>query len=119
VETQLDMFTQAHRDHDPVTSVMAAASVQTRAGSQKSLLLVHYAKAGDRGLTDEEAGIESGLHKKGANYWRRCSDLRALGLIQPTGGYRLSRFHERRMVCVITAEGLRLAEGVQDGQSNG
>ena len=111
---QMDMFTQAHRDHDPVTSVMAAASVQTRAGTHKYMLLVCYAKALDAGLTDEEAGIESGLHEKRADYWRRCTDLRALGLIRPTGGWRLSRFHERRMVCVITEEGQKVLEGVQE-----
>lgn len=110
--TQLDLFTQNWRDVDPVTSVMAAASVTTRAGSQKSLLLVHYAKAGAEGLTDEEAGIASGLKGKGANYWRRCSDLRAQGLIQPTGGWRLSTMGERRMVCVITEEGQRLADSL-------
>lgn len=98
---------------------MAAANVTRRARSQKTLLLVHYAKAGERGLTDEEAGIESGLHEKRANYWRRCSDLRALGLIQPTGGYRLSRFNERRMVCVITPEGLKALEGVENGRTEG
>ena len=113
METQLDMFTQAHRDHDPVTSVMESARVQVRAGSQKSILLFYYAKAGEAGLTDEEAGIESGLHARRANYWRRCSDLRALGLIQPTGGWRLSTMGERRMVCVITEEG-RLALSWQE-----
>lgn len=112
--TQLDMFTQNWRDVDPPTSVMAAASEQTRAGTHKYMLLVCYTKAGEAGLTDEEAGIESGLKAKGANYWRRCSDLRALGLIRPTGGWRLSTMRERRMVCVITDEGRKVLEGVQD-----
>lgn len=112
---QLDLFTQNWRDHDPDTSVMAAASVITRAGSQKSLLLIHYTQAGERGMTDEEAGIVSGLKGTGANYWRRCSDLRALGLIKPTGEYRLSTMGERRMVCRATAEGLRLMEQVREG----
>lgn len=112
--TQLDLFSQNWRDADPVTSVMAAASVTTRAGSQKSVLLVHYAKAGGQGLTDEEAGIGTGLHAKRANYWRRCSDLRRLGLIQPTGGWRLSTMGERRMVCVITESGQQLVDRIEE-----
>lgn len=110
---QLDMFTQGHRDHDPITSVMADANVQTRAGSQKWTLLVFYTQAGEQGLTDEEAGIRSGLKDKGANYWRRCSDLRALGLIEPTGEKRISTMRELRMVCRITAAGRAVLEGAQ------
>ena len=110
---QLDMFTPAHRKHDPVTSVMAAASVQTRAGTQKWALLVCYAQAGEAGLTDEEAGIRSGLKAKGSSYWRRCYDLREPGLIEPTGEKRVSTMGELRMVCRITAAGRAVLEGAQ------
>ena len=111
--TQLDLLMQMHRDHDPVTSVMAAANVTCRARSQKWLLLVCYTQAGEQGLTDEEAGIRSGLKDRGANYWRRCSDLRAMGLIQPTGEKRISTMGELRMVCRITAAGRAVLEGAQ------
>jgi len=100
--TQLDMFMQTWREHDPITSVMAGANVTRRAPSQKWTLLICYANAE---LTDEEAGIRSGLKVRGANYWRRCSDLRALGFIESTGRKRLSTMNELRMVCRITELG--------------
>ena len=111
---QLDLFRQTWRDHDPVTSVMAAANVTCRARSQKWMLLVCYAQAGYGGLTDEEAGIRSGLKATGANYWRRCTDLRAMGLIEPTGKKRLSTMGEFRMVCRITESGRLIVEGAQE-----
>ena len=107
--TQIDMFMQAHRKHDQLTSMMAAAKVAGRVRSQNLLLLVEYANAN---MTDEEAGIRTGLKAKGASYWRRCSDLRGLGLIEPTGEKRLSTMGELRMVCRITALGREVLEGV-------
>ena len=118
METQLDLFRQTWRDRDPVTSVMSGSSVTRRARSQKWALLGCYTNAE---LTDEEAGIVSGLKAKGANYWRRCTDLRAMKLIEPTGEKRLSTMNELRMVCRITEKGsyelLAFSgqlEGVQD-----
>lgn len=115
VESQPDLFMymQGHRDHDPVTSVMAAANVTRRARSQKWTLLICYTQAGETGLTAEEAGIQSGLAGRRASYWRRVSDLKALGLIEPTGSYRLSTMNERQMVCRITAAGRAVLEGAQ------
>jgi hypothetical protein len=57
-------------------------------------------------MTDEEAGLASGLAlKPKCCYWKRCSELRAMGLIIPTGETRLSSAGSAMQVCEITQEG--------------
>lgn len=75
---------QARRT-DPETSKAAARSVDGSA--MREALAEAYRAAGADGLTDEEAGTRTGLD--GA--WKRCSDLRRLGLIEPTGFTRRGR----------------------------
>jgi hypothetical protein len=76
------------RSADPITSVEGAKDVKPRRTSQAMLLLAEYLKGG---LTDEEAGMASGLAlKPKCCYWKRCSELRAGGFIIPTGETRLS-----------------------------
>ena len=94
------------RTTDPATSQRAAKRAALRAGSQCTLLLRQYAKAGDVGLAAWEAGDMSGLSsRQGCCYWRRCTDLRDMGFIADTDETRLSPAGERQGVRVITAAG--------------
>jgi len=93
------------RSLDPETSSQGAKDVRPRQGSQAMLLLTEYANA-RIGLTDEEAGQRSGLAERGAGYWKRCSDLRRLGLIEDSHTRREGSSGSDMMVCTITAKGL-------------
>lgn len=94
------------RKSDPHTSKAAGASAAMRAGSQKHILLQAYADL-TAGLTDEEAGHNSGLARKPkCCYWKRCSELRQAGLIAVTGETRASSVGEQQQVCAITEAGL-------------
>lgn len=93
------------RNTDPITSALGAKDVKPRRMSQRDLLLAAYVNA-DAGLTDEDAGYATGLAQKPkCCYWKRCSELRALGFIEPTGQMRLSSANSFQMVCAITAAG--------------
>ena len=96
----------AARTSDPTTSQRAAESVRLRAGSQRSRLLAVYLDSD--GLTDEEAGAAAGLANAG--YWKRCSELRNCGFIEPLGFTRLSSAGERQQVCGLTEAGKVLVE---------
>lgn len=92
------------RNNDPVTSKKAGKSVARRAPSQQVILLRAY--RGGRGLTDEEAGIMTGLaHKPRCCYWKRCSELRAMGYIIPTGETAKSTAGESQRICKMTPKG--------------
>jgi hypothetical protein len=92
------------RSADPITSVLGAGDVKPRRGSQQALLLAEYAFRD--GLTDEEAGLFSGLlSRPKCCYWKRCSELRAKGFIVPTGVTRLSSAGSAMQVCAITPAG--------------
>lgn len=92
------------RNADPVTSVQGAADVKPRRMTQAMQLLNEYAHRD--GLTDEEAGLFSGLlHRPKCCYWKRCSELRAAGFIIPTGETRISSAGSRMQVCAITEAG--------------
>lgn len=104
---QMQLFLPTAHPYDPQTSVMAGANVQMRVGSQRWLLLAKYAEHRLLGLTDEQAGLYTGLaDKPGCCYWKRCSELRDLKMIKPTDEKRLSRAGEFQRVCVITEQGL-------------
>jgi hypothetical protein len=91
------------RSADPITSVLGGGNVKPRRTSQAMLLLAEYLQGG---MTDEEAGMASGLAlKPKCCYWKRCSELRAMGLIIPTGETRLSSAGSAMQVCEITEEG--------------
>jgi hypothetical protein len=91
------------RSADPITSVLGGGNVKPRRTSQAMLLLAEYLHGG---MTDEEAGMASGLAlKPKCCYWKRCSELRAMGLIIPTGETRLSSAGSAMQVCEITQEG--------------
>ena len=59
---------------------------------------------GDR--TDDEAAAAAGLLN--SCYWKRSSELRYLGFIEPTGQIRTGRAGVGRIVCQITHEGTRV-----------
>lgn len=92
------------RSADPITSALGAGDVKPRRQTQAMQLLAEYAHRD--GLTDEEAGLFSGLlSRPKCCYWKRCSELRAKSLIVPTGVTRLSSAGSAMQVCAITAEG--------------
>lgn len=98
------------RATDPDTSIAGAKDVKPRQGSQMWQLLEQY-NDHRRGLTDEEAGVFSGLAQRRACYWKRCSDLRNLGLIEDCKVRRAGSSGSQMMVCVITAKGIKLLKG--------
>jgi hypothetical protein len=100
------------RTTDPATSKKGAADVRPRAGSQKAVLLRAFALAGPHGLTDEEAGYVSHLaDDPRCGYWKRCSELRAAGLIAPTGEERTGRTGSAQAVHALTELGRLANEG--------
>lgn len=105
------------RSSDPVTSKRAAHSAKLRAGTHKHRLLVAYSRAAV-GFTDEEAAVRADLLSVG--YWKRCSDLRNAGLIEPVkhanGGIvtRLTDNGDHVMVCSITDLGLATLTAMKD-----
>lgn len=95
------------RNSDPSTSKKAGKAVAQRSPSQREILLRAYSR-GLIGYTDEEAGVVTGLiHKPRCCYWKRCSELRAMGYINPTGDYAKSTAGEFQMICCITEAGER------------
>jgi hypothetical protein len=112
MEAQIEMMFPGARKSDPLTSHMAAAEVHIRAGSQQWKLLEAFAKHPLRGLTDEEAGIETKLDQiKRCCYWKRCSELRQAGLIRASETEtRLSTANKEQQVSYITEAGKRQLE---------
>jgi hypothetical protein len=101
------------RRDNGATSGAGAKAMTVRAGSQRALLLGQYFMSED--LTDEEAGRLSGLDRKPkCCYWKRCSELRQAGYIQPTGETRMAWTGVIQQVCRITEAGvLALGESEQ------
>jgi hypothetical protein len=100
------------RRSDPPTSRKAAPAAAERAPSHKIVLLRCYRSVGSGGLTDEEAGERSGLAAmRRCCYWKRCSELRADGLIS-AAGERLSSAGAAQMVCEITEAGILMLEAL-------
>lgn len=99
------------RDLDPQTSKDAGALVAPRRGSQAHRLLMTFNEHRVAGLTDEQAAARTTL-KTGQTmiearvcWWKRCSDLRALGFIEATGERRQGSLGADQMVSRITVEG--------------
>lgn len=61
------------------------------------------------GLTAEEARAAAGLSVRTC-YWKRCSELRQMGLIADTGEERPGDSDQLQMVSAITSKGFRIAE---------
>lgn len=95
------------RRNDGATSGAGAKAMTVRAGSQRATLLSAYYVQDD--LTDEEAGKVSGLSSlPKCCYWKRCSELRQAGFIEPTGETRVSSAGVEQQVCAITDDGINV-----------
>lgn len=101
----LPLFTAARRS-DPATSQANKNAFRTKA-TQRDVLLATYVSGA---CTDEEAGKRT--FWRGASmfdaricYWKRCSELRKLGYIVPTGATRTSDAGQQQQVCEITGDG--------------
>lgn len=102
-----------YAEPDRPTSRAAAMAASPRTGSQKARLLAAYLGAGAQGMTDEEAARASGLYAiEGCCWWKRCSDLRRDGFIEPTGEQREGVTGHMREVCAVTVAGFLSVEGV-------
>ena len=120
---QLALFTAA-RNTDPATSQVNRDAF-TKKTSQRDMILMTYKRHyeskllcfsdgtdGVQGLTDEEVGkgtswLNANMYEYRICYWKRCSELRKLGFIEPTGETRLSSAGQPQQVCKITVEGRR------------
>jgi len=108
---QLALDFPAARTTDPSTSHRAAESLKP--GSQQYQLLHAYAKHPLLGMTDEEAGKETGLDQlPRCCYWKRCSELRAAGYIQTADAERPSTAGKMQLVSYITAQGMKALQQV-------
>jgi len=96
------------RATDPETSRQVSP---IRVGSHRALLLEQYATA-TLGLTDEEAGMRAALAGHDIKgYWKRCSDLRTIGLIEDLGIRRALTSGSQGIVCGITQKGRDMVRG--------
>ena len=96
------------RASDPDTSRQASP---IRVGTHRALLLEQYATA-TLGLTDEEAGMRAALAGHDIKgYWKRCSDLRTIGLIEDLGIRRAVSSGSQAIVCAITQKGMDMVRG--------
>jgi hypothetical protein len=113
------MVAPRHRSNDHETSIMGAAAVEFRAGTQKAKLLIAYVAAGDEGLTAIEACRAADLSEKSC-YWKRVSELNAAGLVERAEGYdgvtltRPGDFGTPREVYVVTPFGRGRAAVIDD-----
>jgi hypothetical protein len=103
---QPTLFTAA-RLTDPNTSQVNRDAFYKKASQRDQLLWTYYAHTG---LTDEEAGMntrwkDSNMYLHRLCYWKRCSELRKLELIAPTGQTRISAQGQQQQVCEITTLG--------------
>ena len=107
----------AARGTDPTTSHLAGASAQLRAGTAKARLLDVYARSEhwNDGLCDEDAATDAQLPIRSC-WWKRCSELRADGYIEPTGRYTTSQAGEQVMLCRITHKGIKAHVQVRHGR---
>lgn len=93
-------------DSGPATSKSAAKAMTVGVGTLRHKALLAY-EAGGR--TDEEVGESIG-HPR---IWPRCSELRAMGLIQETGDVRLCRRTGQDVaVCELTDAGRALLSAI-------
>jgi len=100
------------RRSDPLTSKEASKGASERSLSQKMRLLLAYAD-NPNGLTDEEAGVITGLFSlPKCSYWKRCGELETEGLIARTLLTRQGMTGNQMMVRQITPLGLNEAKKV-------
>lgn len=103
IAVQIDRLPHTRRE-DPSTSRQADEQSRPRRASQAMRILEAYATHG--ALIDESAVIHAGV----TGGWKRCSDLRRLGYIAPTGAELPTSMGAAAQVCAITQEGRRALE---------
>jgi hypothetical protein len=109
------------RKREPGTQTMPSAENQLNyvsQDSQRGQLLLAYLTAGEAGLTDEEARVSAGIAER-SNWWKRCGELRAAGLIAVVQDQfentltRVGSSGTSRIVCEITLEGRAVASNFE------
>lgn len=109
------------RKREPGTQTMPSAENQLNyvsQDSQRGQLLLAYLAAGEAGLTDEEARVSAGIAER-SNWWKRCGELRAAGLITVVQDQfentltRVGSSGTSRIVCEITLEGRAVASNFE------
>jgi hypothetical protein len=96
------------RSSDPETSRQINPM---RVGTHRAILLEQYFHA-TLGLTDEEAGARAALAGHDIKgYWKRCSDLRTIGLIEDLGIRRRLTTGSQGIVSGITQKGMDMVRG--------
>lgn len=98
---RVEQLTFPARASDPATSQESARKPRE---SQRMTILRQYEKGP---LTDEEAAEWAGIR----GGWKRCSELRAVGLIVPCGITVSLSTGARTRVCRITLEGVQALRG--------
>ena len=96
------------RNTDPDTSRDAAPKTRSLTDDHMHLLTI-YKRHG--GLTADEAGGLCGMVERRACYWKRISELAALGYLVDTGERRMGLAGKLQMVRTITEAGLGAACG--------
>lgn len=100
-----DLWSVKHaRSNDPDTSKQAACENKLYRNELMRSLLMAFLAAGQTGFTDEEAG-ERVVGLLNRSWWKRCSDLRAVGFIEPTGEKRRTSQGSLARVSRITKSG--------------
>lgn len=94
----------AARTTDPETSHLAARQNAPRRTSQAVRILRAYLEGPQ---TDEQAATRAQV----PGGWKRCSDLRRLGYIEPTGETAFTSYGAAANVCRITDLGREIANG--------
>lgn len=95
------------RRTDPDTSEEGAEVVAWRATNHKAILLQAYHGA-TRPLSDREAFRRSRLvHLEACCWWKRCSELRTLGMLEVVGTTMCPSSGSRVQTCIITGKGVR------------
>lgn len=93
------------RTGDYDTSIAGATDIAMRAYSQQFKLLREFCLAGIDGLTDEEAAYMATLPRTSC-WWKRCGELRQMGLIEATPARRKGEAGVERIVSVVTGKGM-------------
>ena len=96
-----DLFEGTRSSIQYSTSVEADSHMTPSAPTLRAKLLEMYVKAGNDGLTDDEAARDAGVLD--TCYWKRCHELRQQGLIVNTGRKRIGLSGRKRIVCAPVA----------------
>lgn len=105
------------RSTDPATAHEASRLVKARSGTARIRLLEAFRNGADveYGLTDEEAALLAGISLT-SEYATRCSELRAMGVIEFTGNVRRSRSGMDRATSILTdlGQSVLLARAIRE-----